>query len=96
MRLKKKRMIYLRSSSRMPFFQMVQVRRSLESIFLKLGINSMKFTLIAFVLFAAAVSGEYFGRLAVAYYDSHIENKVQERIEEYKTKGKPAYCSFYQ
>lgn len=75
---------------------MVQIKQLLESIYLKLGINSMKISILVFVGFIATQTGIYLADISRAYYDDFIENKVTERMEEYKVKGKPAYCSFYQ
>ena len=76
---------------------MAQVKQSLESIYLKLGINSMKFTFVCFLLFMAVKTGNYIGQFALDYFDSEVEKAAVAKIEEMqKLKGKPAFCSFYQ
>lgn len=56
----------------------------------------MKITAFLFVALITVQVGTYLADLSHAAYDAFINKKVDERIQELKSKGKPAYCSFYQ
>ena len=56
----------------------------------------MKMAFILFTAYLAMKSGIFIADFSRDYFDNFIDKKVNEKIAEFKTKGKPAYCSFYQ
>lgn len=57
--------------------------------------NSLAFSLVAFALYGAMNLGIYLADLSRAYFDTIIDEKVQERLADLSKKGKPVYCSLF-